>query len=442
MRGLKTTTLLGVVLVALAAYIFLVDNKKAPEDGPKKQKAWAVGADTITEFTIHTASGDTTRVQRGSGSWSVIEPVKAVADEASASAIAGALASLDIERVLDENPASLKDFGLDPARTTVSFKVGGDATEKRLLIGEKTPGSGELYAQTDRSKALVLIAGFLENTFNKGTFDLRDKAVLTFDRTKADRLELTNGTATLKFAKSGDVDWSMTAPLAIRGDFGAIDGALAALSATQVQTFVAEEAGRDLKRYGLDTPALTVTVGTGDKSVSLTIGGEAGGTRYARNSQTGVVFTVGNNLLTDLKKGPDDFRRKDLFDFRAFTGTRIELTHGTETLTLDKVKGKDETTPDAWKSQAGKSTEAMKAEESLIKVTGLRADSFVTAVPSALKTPDATITVKFDEGKKTESVRFFVKDADVFAVREGEPGAAKVTRTAYEEALKELTSLK
>ena len=48
MRGLKTTTLLGVVLVALAAYIFLVENKKAPEEGPKKQKAWALGADTIT----------------------------------------------------------------------------------------------------------------------------------------------------------------------------------------------------------------------------------------------------------------------------------------------------------------------------------------------------------------------------------------------------------
>ena len=133
---------------------------------------------------------------------------------------------------------------------------------------------------------------------------------------------------------------------------------------------------------------------------------------------------------------------RSLFDFRAFTGTRIELVRGGETLTLDKVKGKDETTPDAWKSQTGKSTEAMKAEESLIKVTGLRADSFVAALPPAAKVPDATITVRFDEGKKTETVRFFVTGADVFATREGEPGAARVTRTSYEEALKELTSLK
>ncbi len=443
MRGLRSTTVLGVVLVALAAYIFLVENKK-PADGPTKSKAWAVDAATIIDVTIRSAAGETTRLQKGAdtGRWSVVEPVRANVDEAIVTSIVSGLAALEIERVLDENPAGLKDYGLEPARIAVSFRTGTDATERRLLLGEKTPGSAELYAQTDRSKGVVLVASFLENSFNKGTFELRDKNILTFDRTRADRLEIVSGTTTLSFSKSGDVDWSMSKPFAARGEFAAIDGAISALSTTQVQQFVAEGDVHDLKKYGLDKPVLTATVTSEGKTGTLLIGGRVDGTRYAKSSTGTGIITVGENLLTDLTKGGDDFRRKDLFDFRAFTGTRIEIVRGADTLTLEKVTGKDAATPDQWKAGTGKTTDAIQAEESLIKVTGLRADRFVPAVPAGLGSPAAVITVTFGDDNRKEVVRVFVKDAGVYATREGEPGAAVVTRTAWDEALKALDGLK
>lgn len=442
MRGLRSTTLLGVVLVALAAYIFLVENKK-PADAPTKTKAWPVDAATIIDVTIR-AAGDTTRVQKGAndGRWTIVEPVRANVDEAVVGSIVNGLAGLDIERVLDENPVGLKDYGLDPARIEVRFKTGTDATERRLLLGEKTPGSGELYAQTDRSKGVVLVASFIENTFNKGTFELRDKSILTFDRMKANALSITHGSTVLTFAKSGDVDWSMRTPFAARGDFTAIDGALGALSSTQVQRFVADGPVYDLAKYGLDRPQLTATVTSEGKPVTLTIGGAVDGTRYAMNSTGTGIFTVGENLLAELKKGGDDFRRRDVFDFRAFTGTRIEVTRGTDTLVLDKVKGKDADSPDSWKASTGKVTDALKAEEFLQKVTGLRADSFAKGVPPGLGSPAAVVNVTFGDDNAKESVRVFVKDADVYAVRDGEPGAARLTRTAWDAALTALDSLK
>lgn len=443
MRGLRSTTLLGVVLVALAAYIFLVENRK-PADGPTKTKAWAVDAATIIDVTIRSAAGDTTRLQKGAntGRWSMVEPVRANVDDAIVSSIVSGLAGLEIERVLDENPAGLTDYGLDPARIEVSFKTGTDAAERRLRLGEKTPGSAELYAQTDRSKAVVLVASFLENSFNKGTFELRDKNILTFDRTKADKLDIAYGSMALSFAKSGDVDWSMSKPFAARGDFAAIDGAISALSTTQVQQFVAEGDVHDLKKYGLDRPELTATVVSDGTAATLAIGGRVDGTRYAKSSTGTGIVTVGENLLADLKKGGDDFRRRDLFDFRAFTGTRIEVVRGADTLTLEKIKGKDESTPDSWKAGTGKTTDALKAEESLVKVTGLRADRFVPAVPAGLGAPTAVITVTFGDDNRKEVVRVFVRNADVYATREGEPGAAVITRTAWDEALKALDGLK
>jgi len=442
-RGLRSTILLGAVLVALAAYIFLVENKK-PAEGPTKARAWAVDAATIVDITIRTTAGDSTRLEKGAntGRWSMVEPVRANVDEAIVSSIVNGLASLEIERVLDENPAGLRDYGLDPARTEVRFKTGADATERRLLIGGKTPGSGELYAQTDRSKAVVLIASFLENSFNKGTFELRDKNILTFDRTRADRLEIAYGTTTLSFAKSGDVDWSMSKPFEARGDFAAIDGAISALSSTQVQQFIAESDARDLTQYGLDRPELTATVTTEGKTATVAIGGRVDGTRYAKSSTGTGIVTVGENLLAELKKGGDDFRRRDLFDFRAFTSNRIELTRGGDTLTLEKVKSKDPTTPDTWKSGTGKETDAIMAEESLLKVTGLRADRFVATVPPGLAAPAAVVTVDFGDDNRKETVRVFVRDAEVYATREGEPGAAQITRTAWDEALKALDGLK
>ena len=442
MRGLKSTLALGVILAGLAGYIIFVENKKPASDTPVKTKAWVIEGSTITDVTVRSSGGDTTRLRKSGDSWVMAEPVQAAADDAVTSSIVNGLAGLELERVLDEAPAGLKDYGLDPARIEVTFRTSADSVPKRLLIGEKTPGSGELYAQTDRSgAAVVLIASFHENAFNKGTFELRDKAILTFDRTKADGLAIAHGSTALRFARSGDVDWSMSRPFAARGDFAAIDGAISVLASTQVQKFVTETAA-DLKAYGLDRPELTARLTSDGKTQTLLVGKSVEGTRYAKRAESTGIFTVGENLLADLKKDGNDFRRKDIFDFRAFTANRIEVARGASVLSFEKIPGKDTTTPDHWKASTGKQTETMQAEDPILKVTGLRADGFVPAVPAAMKTPDAVVTVKFDENKKTEVVRFFVKDAAVYATREGEPGAAQVTRTAYDEALKALDGLK
>ncbi len=441
MRGLKSTLALGVILLGLAGYIVFVENKKPTGDTTVKTKAWVVDGSTITDVTVRSASGDTTRLRKSGETWMVAEPVQTTADEAIASALVNGLAGLEIDRVLDAQPAGLKDYGLDPPVTEVTFRTSADSVPKRLLIGGKTPGSGELYAQTDRSGAVVLIASFHENTFNKGTFELREKAILKFDRTKADGLEITHGSTTLAFAKSGDVDWSMSRPFAARGDFAAIDGAVSVLASTQVQKFVTEVTA-DLKPYGLDRPELTARLTSDGKTQTLLVGKSVDGTRYAKRDDSASIFTVGENLLADLKKDGNDFRRKDIFDFRAFTANRIEVARGADVLSFEKIKGKDTTSPDNWKASTGKQTEAMQAEDPILKVTGLRADSFVPAVPASMTRPDAVVTVKFDENQKTEVIRFFVKDAAVYATREGEPGAAQVTRTAYDEALKALDGLK
>jgi hypothetical protein len=54
----------------------------------------------------------------------------------------------------------------------------------------------------------------------------------------------------------------------------------------------------------------------------------------------------------------------------------------------------------------------------------------------------AIVTAKFDEGRKEERVVFGKVGADVFAVRAGEPGAAKVDAARFDEAVKALEAIK
>ena len=102
--------------------------------------------------------------------------------------------------MIDENPADLKEYGLAEPRVEVAFKAGGQ--EHRLQIGQKTPPGSDLYAKLADQKKVFLIPSFLDSTFNRSTFDLRDKAVLKLDREKVDALEVTPPARTMRFAEA------------------------------------------------------------------------------------------------------------------------------------------------------------------------------------------------------------------------------------------------
>ena len=58
-----------------------------------------------------------------------------------------------------------------------------------------------------------------------------------------------------------------------------------------------------------------------------------------------------------------------------------------------------------------------------------------------LDTPELTVTIKFEDGKK-EEVAFARKGADAFARREGDAGAAKIDAAALDGIIKALDALK
>jgi hypothetical protein len=437
MRRLTSTLILLVVLAGLAGYIFYID-RQPPSEADAKEKAFAdLKADDIEEVQITLASGDTSRLQKADGRWQIVEPVKADADASQLSSITNGLASLDIQRVVDENAGDLKRYGLEPAKMDVGFRSKGQKDLRRVLLGEKTPTGSELYAALPGQKKVFLVNSFVDSTFNKNTFELREKTILKFDREKVEALEIGDGATALQFSRKG-TDWTVVKPIMVRGDYGAIEGAVERVGSAQMQAVVAQDGG-DLKQYGLDKPSATISVVMGSSRATLILGKTENAVVFAKDASRPMIFTVAPTIRTDLFKDVSDYRRKDLFDARSFTANRFEFRRGSETLAFEKMKGGDG--KETWKNAAGKDVDTMKMDDLLSKVTGLRAQSFETGTHASLNAPTLTITATFDD-KKTETVTFGRAGTDVFARRADEPGSAKLEASSVDEAMKALDAVK
>jgi hypothetical protein len=451
MRGLKTTIGLVVVLGGLFAYIYFVTWKQPAEDaGPKQEKAFAsVTADKIEELRVRSESGDTSALKKDKDGWRLVEPVAMAAADSEISGITSALSQLEIVRVVEDKPANLNDYGLASPRIEVDFKVAGDKDFRRLLIGQKSPTGGNLFAKRNAEDRVFLIPAFQEQTFNRGTFDLRDKAVLHFDRDKVDHIAIDAAGKTLEIAKTGS-DWKLTKPLQAASDNSAVEGLIGRVLSAQMKSIVSENAGpADLKKYGLDKPAATVSLGLGSAKAALQLGGKApDGSLYARDESKPLVMTLDATLADELRKGADDYRRKDLFAFRAYDANHLEITRAGQTVAFDKVKGAKPTDEDKWRRAGAKPPEVdsdvdkEKMSVFLAKLESVRATSFVdSTAKTGLDAPAMTVYAKFDDGKKEERVMFGKAGDSVFASRPGEAGAAKVSPTEFDEIVKKLDEL-
>jgi hypothetical protein len=449
MRGLRSTIALVVVLAGLGGYIYFVTNK-LPEggapDAKKQEKVFAsLQPEKIDEVKVSTAAGDATTLKKDGTAWKITQPSELPASESEVSGLTSALGSLEITRVIDENPANLNDYGLSNPRVEIDFKASGDKDYKKLYIGEKTPTGGDLFAKRNDDKKVFLIAAANDTSFNRTTFDLRDKTLLKFERDKVDALDISAGGKTLAIAKDGG-EWKMSKPVQTSADFGSVEGLVGRLQTVQMKSIAADNATpADLKKFGLDKPEATVNLSLGSAKATLLFGGKAAdNTVYARDASKPSVVTVESALLDDMKKGADDYRRKDVFQFRPFNATHIEITRNGQTIALDRVKGQGDNAPDKWKrvTPAGGDVDKEKSDNLLGKLSNIRVSSFVdSTAKTGLDKPAMTVVVKFDEGKKEDRATFGQVGNDVYVSRPGEPGAAKIDKADFDDVMKTLDDI-
>jgi hypothetical protein len=447
MRSGKSLLALLVVFGGLVAYLYYVDAKKpvTPEGSEQKDKVFTIDAAKIDELTVKSSSGERSLVRKSKDGWQLSAPTAARADESEVSGITSNLASLEVSSVVDEQPKNLDQYGLKHPRVEIAFKAQGDKNVRTLRLGGKTPTGGDMYAQRGGERRVLLVPAYVDATFDRKPFDLREKTVLKFDRDKVDHLEVTANDSTVGFTKNG-LDWAIVAPVKARADFSAVEGIVTRLQSAHMTALESADAA-DLRQYGLDKPSASAVVGTGSSRATLLIGSTAEGKDgvFAKDASRPMVFIIGKDVADELKKGVNDFRRKDLFEFRPFNARRVEITRGAEALVLEKMKGTGKDATEKWRrvSPTAGDVDQTKTETLLSKFSNLRAQSFVEPhTPTGLTSPVVTVHARFDETNKEERVTFGKVGSDVFAGRPDEPGAARVDASEFDQAVKALDALK
>jgi hypothetical protein len=456
MRGMRSTLALCTVAVSLGGYAYFIeaDRPNAPMADPLVP-VFDFESGDITTLTVTAENGDRTVVDNTDARWRLLEPFEGNVDVTTVVGLASSIATLEMQRVVaePEDDVDLAAFGLNEPRITVDVAT-SSVPDASLLIGARTPTGGDVYATLAGSRRVFLMSGYLDDTFNQSTFDLRDKTILNFTNDEVEGLEITGDEVAVQLRKTGD-RWGLTSPIAALADAGAADGVIGRLSTGQIAS-VESENPDDLTEYGLVPPRLNVNVRLTGSTATLLVGGAAGpGRIYARDGSRDQVFTIDETLVGELVRDAEAYRRKEMFGFRPFNAKSLSLERGGVLSSFERNESTDGAT--VWRmvspSSGGIDVEVDGAamDDLLAKLSNLRAESFIgTRDGTGLTTPVASFRATFrdsDEASIEERVIVGRSDGDgtdftaVFAVNGDEPGAARLNPQAWDDAMEALDAL-
>jgi len=499
-RSGKSFLVLLILAVGVGAYAYFVESKKdlTADTTTKHPKIVTADSAKVTDVEVKSATGDDTTLKKNGQDWQITSPVTADADAAAVNSLVSSLTSLEAQRTVDDHPSSVAQFGLSPARFSVAYKQTGDTAFHRINFGNKTPAGSDTYVQVDGQPAVVLVSSYIEDTLNRGTFDLRDKNALKVAKDGVDSLTLEPAGGTKVTATKKGSDWRLSSPVDARADFSAVDTLVSRLSEAKMKTLVApgsrppapkpadtkkpadvttpatppvtpkpEDAAKpaekpatgadtnyspaDLKAYGLDKPQLVATIGAGSSKATLEIGGKYDDSSvYARDLSRPVIFTLDKSVLDDVNKKPNDLRVKDVFEFRTFTATAVDLTYGGVTYRFAKTKAPAPAKPDqspapadVWKetAPAAKDVDQTKLTDLLTNLSNLRSDSF--ADKALASGEDVTVDAKFDNAGSTKEEKVTLRKSGdkAQAVHPGDTGAAVVPTADLDKIISGLKAL-
>jgi hypothetical protein len=271
------------------------------------------------------------------------------------------------------------------------------------------------------------------------------KKLLLLDQNEITRLTLKTDAHEIVMSKDTATGWSITAPLRSEADQRAVDNLLRALVTGKVMRVI-EDTGPALAPFGLDHPLTVISVSTGPKQDTFSIGdsGPLSSTLYVLRQSDGKV------LLTDM--APKDFvnkslltfRRKDILRFSQNEVERVRLTYPSTEIVLyhvdQKPKGK-------WKIRYPIEADADQIEvrSLLFRLEDLKALALVDPGPErdslakSLTAPKIKVTLHTPQGDQT--VKLYQTDpssGEAIAETSAEAPLYRISPTAIRDLTKEL----
>jgi len=355
-------------------------------------------------------------------------------DSSSVDDIVSTLTSLSAERVIDDKPTDLSQYGLQPPRV-VGEATYRDGTVKKLFLGDKTPTGNTYYLQAAGDPKVYSVWTNHGDHLHWTLADLRDKKItpeLNYDEvtyfkvTKSDgttielqqKTEKENKTYQLGFGR-----FLMSRPYSYpRGvDSQKGDPFIKGPQSIQISSFV-DDHPADLSRYGLSRPEAEVLLRDKSNTLDFLIGSSTGDRTYFMIRGKSSVYTTDKSSLDFLKTTAWDLVDKFVFIPNIDDVDRLDLSSGgaTHSLVITRVTKKaekkgDEDTVEATYTADGKKVEEQSFKAFYQQVIALQAEGEVRkAVPDR---PVMTVRFFMNKGSsKMVTVDYAPYDNDFDAV--------------------------
>jgi hypothetical protein len=161
--------------------------------------------------------------------------------------------------------------------------------------------------------------------------------LVTMSEADAQRVEIRKRDAESTVLEKQNGKWRITAPRELPADEDAATGVVSGMTGLNWDQLVDEKAA-DLSQFGLDKPAVQVTLTGKGGAKTLLIGDETptSGSFYAKLDRDPRVFTISSFTKGNVDKTPRDLRDKRLLTFSDEKLSRVELTAKAQAVELGR----------------------------------------------------------------------------------------------------------
>ena len=409
-------------LLGLGVWFSLREEERGAKGTPDSgaTKLLDIPAPQITGIELKKLGQPPLILQHGAGNtWRITAPAEYRADEAAATSLMGTVASLSADKIIDEKPKTLDDYGLGiPAIEVLIRKK--DGKTNRVLIGDRSPMTGSFFAKVDNDPKVYSVGTFVQSNLNKTVADLRDKRLLTFEASQVTQLNLTARGATSEFTRSGQGKWQMVKPQPYRVDLLTLEEMIAKLLEAKADLALPPEETANLTAsFATATPLVTAVIRTPSGSQTLEI--RRANEEYLGKASTAEgVHKIPKDVADRLDKSIQDLRTNKLFDFGFAEVTQASYREGATNLSYEHQG-------DEWKS-GGKKMSGVTVQSYIDKLRDLSSLRFLDS-----GMPAETVELTVASNKGTERVTLGKRGNLWFAQRPGEPAVYELDTKVVEE---------
>jgi hypothetical protein len=373
----RTLILLIVFLAALAAVLFFESREKKQKSVKEKQEMLLdIASDSLKKISIKREDMTLTLEKNDKGEWTITEPLAARADSYEASSLADNFGRLRPDKVVEKEAGDPTAYEIPKKEVLVWAKD----REKpyRLLIGMDNPIDNSIYAKLEDDPRIVLLPSYLKTSLEKKLIDLRDKSVFQFESADVKTIRVRSGETEWEARRAED-GWSFESPFRAQAKKSSLDSILSSLAGLRAKDFLAEDkTADDLKKYGLDKPAIQVSLAmpAADKTVVFSFQ-KKGDATYATSSASNKIVSCDGYVLSDLEKKPADLREKQVASFYSWEAEKLAVKR--EGLALTAVREKTKDGGERWtrEGEPKKELDKAKVDEFLRKLEYLEAAEFI-----------------------------------------------------------------